>query len=56
MNKNRDVISEKDAEYLHILLDKINVPRVSKAGMEFSLFGRIVVLVETIISKNLLHE
>ena len=56
MIKNRDKLSEEDIEYIHKMLDKINVPRVSKAGNEFSLFGRIVVLVETIISENLLYK
>ena len=53
MKNNRDYLSESDKEYIHSMLDKINVPRISKGGREFTLFGRIFVLIEKIIENNI---
>ena len=54
MKNNRDYLSESDKEYIHNMLDKINVPRVSQKGREFTLFGRILILIEKVIENNLL--
>ena len=56
MKNDMDYLSESDKKYLHTMLDKVNVPRVSPKGKEFTLFGRILLLVEKFIENNLLHK
>lgn len=49
-------MTEDDEKYFHKLLDRLNVPIKSKAGVTFTFFGRLLILIEKLVEFDFKYE